>query len=147
LAGNGLDGNWNWVSEGSPADDWTLNFTTERASSAGCFIATAVYGTAMAGEIQILREFRDQYLLTNPLGRAFVDFYYKTSPPIAEFIAEHPGLKPIVRASLVPVVAMGGIAVNTAPAEKVALVAFLALVSVALVLWVTRRQSRGLEYN
>jgi len=77
----------------------------EPPSSPGiCFIATAAYGTPMAEEIQILREFRDEYLLTNPVGQAFVDFYYKVSPPIAEFITEHPGLKPIVRAALFPAV-------------------------------------------
>jgi hypothetical protein len=32
-----------------------------------CFIATAAYSTPMAEEIQILREFRDEYLLTNSL--------------------------------------------------------------------------------
>jgi len=100
----------------------------------------------MAEEIQILREFRDEYLLTNPLGRAFVDFYYEVSPPIAEFITEHPGLKPIVRAELVPVVAMSTVAVNTTPVEKAAIVGLLVLVSAALAVWLTRRRGRGPEY-
>jgi hypothetical protein len=81
-----------------------------------CFIATAAYGTPMAEEIQILRQFRDAYLLTNPLGQALVDFYYKVSPPIAEFITENPSLKPVVRAGLLPVVAISTMLVNTSPA-------------------------------
>jgi alpha-tubulin suppressor-like RCC1 family protein len=132
----------------------TIQFTTQyttateptRRVSGACFIATAAYGTPMAEEIQILREFRDEYLLTNPLGRAFVDFYYEVSPPIAEFITEHPGLKPIVRAELVPVVAMSTVAVNTTPVEKAAIVGLLVLVSAALAVWLTRRRGRGPEY-
>jgi hypothetical protein len=112
-----------------------------------CFIATAAYGTPMAEEIQILRQFRDVYLLTNTLGQALVDFYYRVSPPIAEFITEHPSLKPIVRAGLLPAVAMSTLAVNTGPAEKMAILGFLVLVSVALAVWAKRRQGRGSEYT
>jgi hypothetical protein len=112
-----------------------------------CFIATAAYGTPMAEEIQILREFRDEYLLTNPLGRALVEVYYRVSPPIAEFITEHPSLKPIVRAGLLPVVAMSTLAVNTTPVEKTAIVGSLVLVSVALAVWAIRRRGRGSEHT
>jgi glycoprotein endo-alpha-1,2-mannosidase len=80
-----------------------------------CFIATATYGTPMAEEIQILRQFRDEYLLTNSLGQAFVDVYYKVSPPIADFITDHPGLKPIVRVGLMPVVVMCSIVLDIGP--------------------------------
>jgi len=81
----------------------------------GCFIATAAYGTPMAEEIQILREFRDRYLLPDPLGRALVGLYYSVSPPIAEFITDHPGLGAIVRAGLAPVVAMCRIVFDIVP--------------------------------
>jgi len=122
-------------------------FVECRDVSGFCFIATAAYGTPMAGEIEILHEFRDEYLLTNPVGRAFVGFYYKVSPPIAEFITEHPSLKPIVRAGLLPVVAMSTVVVNTTPAEKAAILGLLVLVSAALAVWATRRRGRGTQYT
>ncbi len=113
----------------------------------GCFIATAAYGTPMAEEIQILREFRDEYLLTNPVGKGLVDFYYRVSPPMAEFITEHPSLRPVVRAGLVPALAMSIVAVNTSPAEKAVIIGLVVLVSVALAVWATRRRGRGPEYT
>ena len=110
-----------------------------------CFIATAAYGTPMAKEIEILREFRDKYLMTNPVGKGLVEFYYGVSPPIAEFITKHPSLKPIVRVGLLPVVAMSTVVVNTTPAEKMGVVGLLVLVSVALVVWAKRRRGKLAE--
>jgi hypothetical protein len=70
-----------------------------------CFIATAAYGTETAAELDILRDFGGQVLLENALGSRFVDAYYKLSPPIADFIAEHDFLRAIVREMFVdPVV-------------------------------------------
>ena len=123
--------------------DATLTITVPEV----CFIATAAYGTPMAEEIQVLREFRDEYMLTNPLGQALVDIYYRVSPPIAEFITEHPSLKPMVRAGLFPAVAMSAVGVNTSPVEKMVIVGLLVLVSVAVVAWATRRRGRGPEYT
>jgi len=128
----------------------TANFEEEESPPSGrtwCFIATAAYGTPMAAEVDILRDFRDRYLLTNAMGRAFVDLYYRVSPPIADFITEHPGLKPIVRAGLAPAVTVSAIIVNTAPAEKMGVAGFLALASVALAVWMAKRRSRGPEYS
>jgi hypothetical protein len=73
----------------------------------GCFIATAAYGTDTAREIGILREFRDEVLLPNSLGAKFISFYYKTSPPIANFISQHEVLTTVVRVGFVdPIVAI-----------------------------------------
>jgi hypothetical protein len=101
----------------------------------------------MAEEIQILREFRDEYLLTNPVGRAMVSLYYRGSPPIAEFITGHPSLKPIVRLGLLPAVVMSTIAVNTTSAENTAIVGLLALLSGAVAVWATRRRGRGPQHT
>jgi len=112
----------------------------------GCFIATAAYGSSLDSHVDTLRSFRDQYLETNPIGSAFVSLYYKVSPPMAEFINEHPALKPIVRAGLVPAVVMSTVAVNTTSAEKMAILGSLALVCIALAIWVrekARRLGRG----
>jgi hypothetical protein len=117
------------------------------ATTGLCFIATAAYGTPMAEEIQVLRQFREEYLLTNPLGRALVDFYYKVSPPIAELITGHPSLKPTVRVGLLPAVAMSTMAVNTSPAEKMAIIGLVAFVSLAVSVWLMRRRGRGREYG
>jgi len=80
----------------------------ERVRAGGginCFIATAAYGTPAAEEIDILRQFRDEFLQDNAVGRAFVDFYYEASPPIADFISEHEILRTVVREGFVdPVV-------------------------------------------
>jgi len=112
-----------------------------------CFIATAAYGTPMAEEIEILRKFRDEYLLTNPIGATLVEFYYRVSPPIAQFITEHPSLKPIVQAGLLPAVAISTMAVNTTVDEKTIGAVLLVLISVALAVWATRRRGRGPEYT
>lgn len=69
-----------------------------------CFIATAAFGTPMADEVKILQRFRDEYLLTNEIGRKFVTFYYKHGPAWAKYISDKKGLKAVVRMGLRPVI-------------------------------------------
>ena len=60
----------------------------------------------MMGKIDVLREFRDVYLLKTESGKVFVDTYYKHSPPIADYIAEHEWLRTLVRTLLLPLIGL-----------------------------------------
>ena len=73
----------------------------DEANEQACFIATTVYGSPLSEEVDILRQFRDEFLITNPIGRALVVVYYRLSPPLAGFISRHQTLRTLVRECLV----------------------------------------------
>jgi hypothetical protein len=55
-------------------------------------------------KIDVLRAFRDNRLLTNGPGSAFVDFYYEKSPPIAAAIRSQGWLRRAVRILVYPLI-------------------------------------------
>ncbi|MCK4764062.1 MAG: hypothetical protein KAW12_17820 [Candidatus Aminicenantes bacterium] len=74
-----------------------------------CFIATAAFNSVYHPYVQVLRDFRDTYLMRSEFGRRFVNLYYKYSPPLADLISKHEFLRFAVRNSLMPLVAICGI--------------------------------------
>lgn len=72
----------------------------------GCFIATAAFGSPVQKHVRLLKDFRDQFLLSNTPGRLFVRAYYRYSPPFAEYISDHDVLKGAVRVMLYPLVGL-----------------------------------------
>jgi len=110
-----------------------------------CFIATAAYGSYMDGHVTVLRQFRDSYMMTNPTGRGLVSVYYSLSPPLAQLIDDNPGLKPVVRAGLWPVVTLSTVAVNTTLVQKIVIIGVWVLISIAIVWLIRRRAFRRLS--
>lgn len=100
------------VDQGGPA---TVSRIVGTGGGGGCFIATAAYGSYMEPHVMTLRSFRDDYLLSNKLGRLFADGYYKYAPPVADFIAKHETLKVATRIALLPIVGVSYLFVNFGP--------------------------------
>jgi len=84
----------------------------------GCFIATAAFGSPMEKHVEILKDFRDIYLLNSWLGIEFVKAYYRYSPPVADVIARHVFLRAVVRIGLMPLIVFGYIVVHTSFFEQ-----------------------------
>ena len=74
----------------------------------GCLIATAAYGSEMAPQVQILREIRDNKVMSTESGVSFMtgfnQFYYSFSPIIADYERENPLFKEAVKLGLTPMI-------------------------------------------
>jgi N-acetylneuraminic acid mutarotase len=91
----------------------TFSVTTRVFTSGdNCFIATAAFGTPLAKQVQILRDFRDGYLLTNVWGRKFVQWYYSHGPAFAHYIQDKPLAKTAIRTALHPFIGVAFLLVN-----------------------------------
>jgi len=111
-----------------------------------CFIATAAWGSPMARDVVVLRQFRDQYLLDWWLGRLFVETYYAASPPLAGLIASSEALRASTRVFLWPLVQVSKILVATPAWVGLGLLALLWLVwglGVSCLAVAVRRRGRG----
>jgi len=86
----------------------TVTVTTTPTARA-CVIASVAYGSELAPEVQFLREFRDQAVMSTFAGSQFVKifnaFYYSFSPSISRAIAGSPVLQASVRTLIYPLVA------------------------------------------
>ena len=58
------------------------------ASSGGCYVATAVYGSYDCPQVWTLRRFRDNTLAETWYGRAFIHTYYAISPTLVKWFGE-----------------------------------------------------------
>jgi len=90
-----------------------------------CLFTWLADGSGLETYLEILRKFRDGFLLESWPGIAVVDFYYRYSPAVAHFLQPHGFLRIILSRSLIPLAALCHVVLNTSPAEKVFLFAFM----------------------
>ena len=76
--------------------------------SEDCLIATASYGSELAPQVQMLREVRDNILLSTYSGTLFMDgfnsAYYSFSPQVAQLENENPIFKEAVKTFITPMI-------------------------------------------
>lgn len=101
---SGIAGYSQSTTDHSPDLSGCLETNSVAPSSTNCFIATASFGSYLHPYVYDLRKFRDQFLLSHPLGKKVVDFYYAVSPPVADFIASNDLLKLLTRVLLSPII-------------------------------------------
>ena len=107
-----------------------------------CFIATAAYGSPFASELNVLRDFRDQILMTTSLGRALVRGYYAASPAMARFILQNDTLRDLTRKALVPFVWFAGISLSIGASAMLWFLISLAIALTAVVHVVATRPAK-----
>jgi hypothetical protein len=92
----------------TPTLDCTFNESAyndfKNGSNDKCFIATAFYGNPRHEKVNVLRNFRDRFLNTCRPGRIFVSWYYKNSPPAADFIRRNKTAHFFAGSILIPIV-------------------------------------------
>ncbi len=80
----------------------------------GCLIATAAFGSELTPQVQYLRSFRQDYILSTASGSAFMDAfnaaYYSFSPQVAEYERQQPWLQASVKAAIYPLFGILGAA-------------------------------------
>ena len=79
---------------------YTGSGSSTSSSSGGCYIATMVYGDYDHPQVLILRDFRDNVLKKNVLGRAFIRFYYRYSPTWVKHLKNHTKINSFIRVLL-----------------------------------------------
>jgi hypothetical protein len=60
-------------------------------------IAAVAYGSARAGEVLLLKRFRDHYLEQNIVGRFVIEVYGRVSPPLADLARRNEAFRVITR--------------------------------------------------
>ena len=81
---------------------------SDNSQNGGCLIATATYGSELATQVQLLREIRDNTMLSTGSGTAFMlafnQFYYTFSPTIADWERQNPVFKEAVKLAITPMI-------------------------------------------
>lgn len=132
---------------------------TSAGNPSGCLIATAAFGSELSPQVQFLRNFRDNHILSTTAGSSFMNvfnsWYYSFSPSVADYEREQPWLQQTVKAAIHPLLGILGIsekAYFAAPGNSGALLAGLAASSMIGAVYFSPmalafKQIRGKTFN
>jgi len=89
-------------------EESTVTPTESTEEGGGCLISTATYGSELAPQVQMLREIRDNSLLTTASGSSFMSgfntLYYSFSPTIADWERQSPIFQEVVKITITPLI-------------------------------------------
>jgi hypothetical protein len=131
--------------EVNSVDNNVDNDVASGSGGGGCFIATAAYGSLLEPHVKILCKFRDQYLLTNGPGKIFVTYYYKYSPPLADFISKNDGLRAVVCVFLLPLVGLSWVILKLDAGPTMFLILLIGMGLVYLARWIKNNRHSSLD--
>ncbi len=126
-----------------PSDISDEEIITHSGASGGkaCFVATAAYGSSMSREVEILRTFRDVYLIPHNIGKNLVNLYYNNGKPAADYLDSHSWLKPPVRILLYPLIGIAWLMISTSALGKL-LICFCFVTGFIIVMTHIKRRRR-----
>lgn len=79
---------------------------TLTVAPSGCLIATAAFGSELTPQVQFLRDFRDNRILSTAAGSSFMNvfnsWYYSFSPSVADYERDQPWLQHAVKTAIYP---------------------------------------------
>jgi outer membrane protein assembly factor BamB len=89
-------------------DTFSISITVEEKSP--CLIATATYGSELSPQVQFLRDFRDDTVLSTFAGKNFMTVfngvYYSFSPSVASVINDNADVKFVMKELLYPLISI-----------------------------------------
>lgn len=78
----------------------------QKGGGGGCLIATAAFGSELTPQVQFLRNFRDNHILSTIAGSSFMNvfnaWYYSFSPYVANYEREQLWLQQTVKTAIYP---------------------------------------------
>jgi hypothetical protein len=69
-----------------------------------CLFRSSLQGSPFEDKLDIIRRFRDRFLVPTFLGKPLVKFYYRTSPPVSRFVHSRKPVLVITKATLISIV-------------------------------------------
>ena len=85
---------------------FTISVGKESQPKNGCLIATAAFGSEIAPQVQFLREYRDDIIMSTAVGSSFINafntVYYTFSPSVADVERNNSIFQELVRAGITP---------------------------------------------